>query len=123
MSNPPRRVTGPTVAVPIVAILAALAFWPPLAAGQEPAKQEHVALDLRTPLDQLPDLSLYGPGVEKMARTDKEGLHFTVPAGRKNVDLLGVEWTGRLSGDFDVTVGYDLLAVGAPVPQYGAGVT
>src|SRR5690349_10228599 len=106
MSTPPRRVPRHTVAARIVAFLAVGAFWLPPAASQDPAKQQHLALDLRTPVGGLADLSLYGPGVEKMARTDDEGLRFTVPAGRKDVDVVGVEWTGRLGGDFDVTAGY-----------------
>src|SRR5205823_3867 len=123
MSTPPRCVSRPSVTARVVAALAVGAFWLPQAAAQDPAKQDHVVLDLRTPLGRLPDLSLYGPGVEKMARSDDEGLRFTVPAGRENVDVLGVEWAGRLRGDFDVTVGYELIAAGAPLPRYGAGVT
>jgi hypothetical protein len=106
----------------IMAILAAPVFWLPLVAAQDAPKQEHFALDLRTALDQLSDLSLYGPAVETIARTDDQGLYFTVPAGRTNVDVLGVEWHRRLRGDFDVSVGYELIAVGEPLPRYGAGV-
>src|SRR5262245_2919454 len=123
MSAPPRRVSRPAAAARIVAVLTVGAFWPPLAAARDLPKQEHVALDLRTPLGRLADLSLYGPGAEKMARTDDDGRRVAVPAWRGRVDVLGVEWPGRLRGGSDVAVRYELIAVGPPLPRYGAGVT
>jgi hypothetical protein len=123
MATAPWRISRRFTLALFVAICALTASGPRWSFAQEPVKQERVLLDLHKPLDQLTRLSLFGPSVEAIARTSDRGLDFTVPAGRANTGNLGVEWQGRLRGDFDVSVGYELIAVGEPLPQYGAGVS
>jgi hypothetical protein len=82
-----------------------------------------VAFDLREDLATYPALSLEGPDVDTVARTDAQGLRVTLPAGRGDTRPVILELPLRLRGDFDVVLGYELLAVGTPAPQYGAGVT
>ena len=90
--------------------------------NEQQPKQEQVVVDFRKGLDHYPFLSLFGPSTDAVAKTDAVGLRFTLPAGRENTDLAGVELPQRLHGDFDIALGYELLAVGRPIPQYGAGV-
>jgi len=92
MFTPSYRISPRFTPARIVAILTVAVFCPRPASAQNPARQERVLLDLRTPLDHLPGLSLFGHAVETIARTNGRGLHFTVPAGRTNVDVLGIDW-------------------------------
>jgi len=84
--------------------------------------QPRLAFDLRTPVDQLSPLSLFGPTAESTARTDSRGLHLSLPAGREDTNPVGLDLMKRLSGDFDVSFGYELLAVGGPLQKYGVAV-
>ena len=84
-------------------------------------KQEHVAVDFRRGLENYPYLSPIGPAFESVATTDARGLHIKLAADRENTDRLCLEWSWRLQGNFDIVLGYELLLVGEPVPQYGAG--
>jgi hypothetical protein len=90
--------------------------------GAQPRKQDHLAVNLRAGLDKLAPLTLSGPDVEDVARSDDQGLRVTLPAGRDPTNPIKLEMPNRLQGDFDITLGYDLLAVGGPTPQYGVGV-
>jgi hypothetical protein len=78
-----------------------------------------IAFDLRIPVEQLSPLSLFGTTAESVARTDAKGLHLSQPGGRQDTNPVGLELTKRLSGDFDVSCGYELLAVGGPLEKYG----
>jgi hypothetical protein len=90
--------------------------------GKKPGKQEHMVFDFRTDIKQFPSLSLRGADTESVAKTDDKGLRITMPAGRRDVKLVVVEWLHRIGGDFAITLGYELLAVGDPPPNNGAGV-
>jgi WD40 repeat protein len=80
------------------------------------------ALDFRKPLDDLPGVNLIGPDAESVANTDPAGLRITVPAGRSDCRNVGVELPLRIHGDFDIDVGYELLAFGDDIPNPAAGV-
>jgi hypothetical protein len=59
---------------------------------------------------------------ESTVKTDSKGLRFTLPDGRADSNPVGLKLTKRLSGDFDVSFGYELLAVGGPLQKYGVAV-
>src|SRR5262249_4944714 len=90
--------------------------------SQTASTRQRVVCDLRVATAQHAALSLYGPDLENVARTDAQGLRFNLAAGRKDTRPVGIEVSQRLRGDFDIVVGYELLAIGDPVPQYGSGV-
>jgi serine/threonine protein kinase len=92
-----------------------------LPAGEN-RKQDHVVVNLRGGPDRLQPFSLVGPEGEATIQSDDRGLRISLPAGREHTEPLALETESRLSGDFDLTVGYEILAVGRPIPQYGAGV-
>ncbi len=83
--------------------------------------QPRLAFDLRTPVEQLSPLSLFGPVTASTVATDAGGLHLTLPAGRQDTNPVGLELTKRLTGDFDISFGYELLAGGGPLHKYGSG--
>jgi serine/threonine protein kinase len=85
-------------------------------------RRARAAFDFRTGIENYPALSLQGPNVDTLAKTDSQGLRVTIPGGQQDTRPVFVELNHRLRGDFDIAVGYELLAVGAPAPQYGAGV-
>jgi hypothetical protein len=91
-----------------------------LAIGQAQAR-EHVVFDFRKRIEDLPQLQLYGPDMDRVARTDDEGLRIDLPAGAKQ-HKVGVELLHRIRGDFDIALGYELLQVSDPPPEVGAGV-
>jgi serine/threonine protein kinase len=86
-----------------------------------PARQ-HLVYDFRKRIDDLPGLTLFGPDAESYLRTDARGLRITLPADRPDCNNVGVELVSRIRGDFDINLGYELLAIGAPIPTPGAGV-
>jgi RNA polymerase sigma factor (sigma-70 family) len=83
---------------------------------------ERVVFALRDGLDKQPMLRMVGPEVESMVSVDKEGLRFTVPAGRTNGAPVGVASRLRLRGDFEITMAFEMLDVPDPPPKLGAGV-
>jgi hypothetical protein len=95
--------------------------------GQEPAPEpasarNQLRYDFRTRLEELPDLSLFGPEAESVVKTDEHGLRFTMPANRTDCNNLGVERPLPIRGDFSIDLGYEILSIGAPIPVPGAGV-
>jgi serine/threonine protein kinase len=86
-----------------------------------PARQ-HRVYDFRTRVDDLPGMTLFGPDAELYVRTEDQGLRITLPADRPDCNNVGVELVSRIHGDFDINLGYELLAIGAPIPNPGAGV-
>ncbi|HEY7423475.1 MAG TPA: DUF1583 domain-containing protein, partial [Gemmataceae bacterium] len=91
--------------------------------ADNPRKQDHLGVDLATGIGKLPPaLYLFGPDAESVVQTDLQGWRFTLPAGRSDPNTVGLKVARRLSGDFTITLGYELLAVGEPLPRWGAGV-
>jgi hypothetical protein len=84
--------------------------------------REHVILDFRFGIPGSTGLRLFGADAEAVAKTDAEGLRINLPPGRRDVNWVGVELPCRIHGDFEIAVGYELLAVGDPTPVVGAGV-
>jgi serine/threonine-protein kinase len=121
----PRR-PGPAVLVPLAVLGLGLVVWG--LAGDRAAPEaaapgrQHRVYDFRTRIDDLPGLTLFGPEAESVARTDAQGLRITLPAGRPDCNSVGVELPARIQGDFDVDVGYELLAFGDDIPNPAAGV-
>ncbi len=69
-----------------------------------------------------PILSQFGPDSARAIRQEAEGLRITLPAGRKDRSAVGVAPRFRISGDFEITVGYEILAADTPSGGLGAGV-
>ncbi len=120
---------GPGLAVLLlVAVLAlGLAVWylagPGAAPEVSPDGRQHLVYDFRKPIDNLPGLTLLGPDAEAVTQTDARGLRINLPADRPGCEQgVGVELASRIRGDFDINLGYEILAIGAPIPQGGAGV-
>jgi serine/threonine protein kinase len=97
-------------------------------ADKDQTGRKRVEFDLRSRLESFPALQLHKEGADpddevlSLARTDSEGLRVTFPEGRQDTRPVALEFAQRLRGDFDIVVSYELIAVGKPVPEYGAGV-
>jgi hypothetical protein len=121
----PRRF-GPAALVLLAVLGLALVVWG--VAGQAPVAdapattRQHRVYDFRKKLDDLPGLAPWGPDAESYLRTDAQGLRITLPAERPDHNNVGLELPVRIHGDFDIDLGYELLAIGAPIPNPGAGV-
>jgi hypothetical protein len=102
--------------------LSALGPGAPTRGTAEARPRRHVAVDFREGLPQSPSAHLYGPDVETMVKADAQGLRITVPADRPSGESVGVELPLRLRGDFDLGLGYELLATGPPPGKAGVGV-
>jgi serine/threonine protein kinase len=123
---------GLALAVLAVAAVLPARLW--FGAGDDPPKQAReagpaqpsrgrLAIDFRAGIENVPGLSLDGPGdLDDVARTDAQGLRVTFPGGERDPKPVTVVLDRRLGGDLDITVGYEVISVGEPVPQYGAGV-
>ena len=91
-------------------------------AGEPPPARRHAVFDFRKGLEEYPPLSLHVPDTATVVKSDAQGLRITLPGGQGDTRPVKLEVKQGLRGDFDVVLGYELLAVGAPLPQYGAGV-
>ena len=79
-------------------------------------------IDFRAGVPTQVPVTLYGPGVTRMAKYGDQGLRFSLPEGRPEIEPVGAEVPLQLHGDFAVELGYQLLAIGGPPPPGGAGV-
>jgi hypothetical protein len=84
--------------------------------------QVQQSFDFRRPLDDLPLLTVFGPDAAAVVHNDAQGLRIRLPAGRTDCRNVGVELPVRIRGDFDVDLGFELLAIGDAVPNPAAGV-
>jgi hypothetical protein len=88
---------------------------------KEQARQ-HLAVDFRAGLDKIPPFEYFGPDASSVTRTDAQGLRIDVPAIREDPNPLGLDLPLRIHGNFEIVLGYELLAIDDPPPESGAGV-
>jgi len=110
----------------VLLLLAALGLgFPLLFLGPDVEKRpqgEQRTFDFRKPLAELQPMTLFGPDANNLAKTDATGLRFTLPPERQDPNQdVGMRLPMRIRGDFEIDVGFELLAVGAPIPEAGAG--
>src|SRR5437763_8584087 len=92
------------------------------AAEGAPPDRTRLAFDFRKKVDDLPGVTLFGPDADSVAKTDAQGLRITLPEGRSDCRNVGVELPLRIHGDFEIDLGYELLAFGENIPNPAAGV-
>ena len=69
-----------------------------------------------------PALNRFGPEAASAMRSESRGLRITLASGRQDKAAVGVTPRFRIAGDFEITVGYQLLAVEKPKTGIGAGI-
>jgi hypothetical protein len=84
--------------------------------------QQRVAFDFRGGPENPAPLRLFGPDVNNVTQADARSLRFTLPKGRANSDVVGADIPLRLRGDFEIVLGYELLAIDEPTNDRGSGV-
>lgn len=67
-------------------------------------------------------LQLFGPNLPGVTRHERQGLRITLSKNRKNPAPVGIEPKFHLSGDFEITLGYEILTADQPESGMGAGV-
>lgn len=72
--------------------------------------------------DLHPGLSRFGPNVDRVMRDDSGGLRIALPPNRASGEAVGIEPRFRVSGDFELTLTYELLDVKPPESGMGSGV-
>jgi hypothetical protein len=75
-------------------------------------------------MPELPVI-LVGPNAATVVKPEDAGLRITLPANRQNRQPVGLHMKFPLSGDFEITASYELLAADKPPPgriRYGVGV-
>jgi serine/threonine-protein kinase len=131
---PPLRERLPVTSFLTFVVMAACAlgmvFWllggnagtnQPAKGDVEARRQEHIALDFRERIEKLPLFTLFGPDLDQVVTIDARGLRIARPDGHTN-QVTGADVPITLHGDFDISLGYELLAIGEPLPKYGAGI-
>jgi len=91
-----------------------------LVPGQQPATD--FEQDFRGGEPVHPSLSLFGAAADEVVKVEPAGLRITLPTNGRQTYGWGVVGNFGLSGDFEVTAGYELLTVDRPVRGSGAGV-
>jgi hypothetical protein len=76
--------------------------------------------DFRTADLPAEDLKLIGSGVALLVRSETEGLRITVPPDR-DAGPVGVVTRFRIAGDFEITVGYQIIYADRPTTPRGVG--
>ncbi|MGM0487048.1 MAG: DUF1583 domain-containing protein [Planctomycetota bacterium] len=69
-----------------------------------------------------PGLSVFGPNVNRTVRHGRSGLRITLPRNREDTGAVGIEPQFSVSGDFEITLDYEILSADNPKSGMGAGV-
>jgi hypothetical protein len=84
-----------------------------LAVGQ-PAPQAEFYQDLRRRQEVKPGIKMIGPYFAKYTFPEKEGLRVQMPSRREWPGAIGLETEFAISGDFEITGTYEILAMDMP---------
>jgi len=69
-----------------------------------------------------PALSRFGPNADQAIASEPGGLRITLPSGRQDKAGVGIEPLFGISGDFEITLRYEMLSVDTPSTGMGAGI-
>jgi Protein kinase domain len=100
----------------VVALLKVLNAPPP-----QPAPAPAFYQDFRGGRTPVEPLYLFGPDADAVVKPEAGGLRLTLPPQRPTTDPVGVILTAPVTGDFEVTAGYELLQNPPPRAGWGAG--
>jgi hypothetical protein len=62
-----------------------------------------------------------GPNASELIQPEAEGLRITLPPKEKTAAAVGIEADFPIKGDFEITVGYELLKADPPQAGFGVG--
>jgi len=69
-----------------------------------------------------PGLKMFGPDLKQVTHWDSKGLRIFLPKDRQTKGAVGIEAQFSLSGDFEVTLDYEILSADKPKSGMGSGV-
>jgi serine/threonine-protein kinase len=107
----------------LTAILLADRFFSPNTPGPAQELRKEFYQDFRGRRGLHPALSLSGPDTDEVSTPEPEGLRIKLPPTRPEHSPVEVVTTFALSGDFEITGTYELLAASQPTAGYGVGVS
>jgi hypothetical protein len=81
-------------------------------APQQPPLPRMFYQDFRNGQAPTSPVHRFGPDYDLVTRADNDGYRITLPALRKNPDVVGLIVTSAVSGNFEITTGYDLIDLG-----------
>jgi hypothetical protein len=96
-------------------------FLPAAAIAQQPSAKE-VYQDFRGKPPTPPDFRLAGPDLKAVTKSEAAGFRITLPKTRKAHFAVEIAPTFAITGDFEITGTYELLAADMPTDGYGVGV-
>ena len=105
-----------------LALLAALLLLPGALSAQQPTAKE-VYQDFRGKPPMLPEFRLAGPDLKTVTKSEEAGFRITLPKTRKAIFPVEIAPTFVVTGDFEITGAYELLAADMPTDGYGVGVS
>lgn len=89
------------------------------AADAQTSLPDRLDQEFRDPLD--PALEIFGTGPLATVGTDRSGLRISLAADRRKEEGAGVATRFQISGDFEITLAYELRSVKQPEKGFGAG--
>lgn len=74
---------------------------------------------------QLPEevFSFFGTNAKSYVKPDRDGLRIVLPTKDKPIGMVGVACSPQIQGNFEVTIGYEILQVEKPKGGFGSGPT
>jgi serine/threonine protein kinase len=88
----------------------------------ERGERTRQVLDFRKPITAFAPVAVLGRDAASYFKTDSQGLRITLPRTRLSGEEVGIQLNQRLRGDFSAELGYEILSIGTPVQERGAGV-
>jgi hypothetical protein len=77
--------------------------------------------DFRGGRRPLAPLDFFGADAATLTKPEDGGLRVTLPAGRQGREVVGVLLAAHVTGDFEITAGYELVQVDRPKAGFGPG--
>jgi serine/threonine protein kinase/predicted RNA-binding Zn-ribbon protein involved in translation (DUF1610 family) len=130
-NSPKRRRREPLIFAGLAMCISLLAFTlflqdAPRNADAPIAQQafaKEVYQDFRGKPPMLPEFRLEGPDLDAVTKSEEAGFRITLPKTRKANQPVQIAPTFIITGDFEITGTYELLAADMPRDGYGVGVS
>jgi hypothetical protein len=95
----------------------------PTAATAQPQYATEIYQDFRAGAPLRPEFRIQGPDHESLTRAEEAGLRIKLPLARETHQAIQVAANFVISGDFEITAGFELLSADMPVAGWGVGVS
>lgn len=80
----------------------------------QPPAGNHYYQDFRKKAELIDELKYFGADMDEISKKEDAGLRVTLTAKREWKGAVGIQTTIPLTGDFEITAGYEILAIERP---------